>query len=196
MLFLSHEWDIDCCSQLSFFFSPPVRKPVGEFTLSDIIVKVSSHPKRAIHSFIFKQVSDCTLVFINIQVNVSFLHFYIAHVIKHVNVWIPFILNFLYQNIRLFLSHKREWLGELDEEVDNNGLTDFLGAKEEHPWDVRIVIAIRRGIDELVDCEILTCNLDWCVQEQGVDMQTHCFLVDNQLAMSLERLVKAAKGIS
>jgi len=24
-------------------------------------------------------------------------------------------------------------LGELDEEVDNNGLTDFLGAKEEHP---------------------------------------------------------------
>lgn len=27
-------------------------------------------------------------------------------------------------------------------------------------------------------------------------MQTHCFLIDDQLAVSLERLVKAAKGIS
>lgn len=106
-----NEWDIDCCSKLTFLGSPILLDLVGELFNFDFIFFVFSvwNKKTAVLSFVFEEILLCTCVHtVHIVVNIfNPLHFrHVLDVVDHVEVdvahlaiiWVGFPSFFLYFN--------------------------------------------------------------------------------------------------
>ena len=192
------EWNIDCCSELTFLLAPVLLNLVSEIlNLGFSFLKFFKvrADKASIFSFVFEEVllSSCVLVHVVVYIFDPLHYGHVFDVVNHVKIHITPLV-FIRVGIS-FVFCGSYWLWKLDEQVDHNHLADTLWCITNYPCYDHDVVVLRSWIHKCIKCEKLKHQNEESMHKEYCDVQTHCLLIYCESVVLVERLFKSSQGV-
>ena len=199
---LFDELNINCSSQLAFFFTPSTSHFFGKSTQSFLCFIavdwiIIFHLEVTIFLVLFKEILHGSFAFVDVVADVfDALHLWHGlQKVHHVQVRVPLVVTTVRVTTLTAISYDLgPW--KLDKEVHNHYLSDCNWRIKESPWDIPIISGPLPRVDHRVtDNELVNHKKDW-VNEQSRHVHLHRPLVHLHVWVLSELISGSAERIS